>query len=188
MESKSKNPSSMRSRKLITESLIKLMMIKPYSEITITEIANNAEVVRRTFYRNYKSKEEVIEYYLLNLVKGLAIEFIKIEDVNPYNISIVYFNYMSKYSSFFQILDENNLFTLLLDVGENFIPKLNKTSKKDLGDEFDEQFLDYYHAFNVSGMWFVLMRWIRKGMVESPEELALIYDKILKVNLYNKSK
>ena len=58
---RSMNPSSRRSRRWITKALLELMMDKPYQKISITEIAEEADVVRRTFYRNFESKEDVIK-------------------------------------------------------------------------------------------------------------------------------
>ena len=46
------NPSAIRSRNEITKALIKLMGKHPYSEITVTQIVMETDLVRKTFYRN----------------------------------------------------------------------------------------------------------------------------------------
>ena len=40
------------------------MKTKKYSDITIKELAQKAGVDRKTFYRNFKSKEDVLRFYL----------------------------------------------------------------------------------------------------------------------------
>ena len=48
----------------ITEGLFILMEKKDYKDITITDITNKAGVNRITFYRNFDSKDEIINKYL----------------------------------------------------------------------------------------------------------------------------
>ena len=47
----------------IIEALFKLMAKQDYNSVTITDIAKKAGVGRATFYRYFKSKEEIINYY-----------------------------------------------------------------------------------------------------------------------------
>lgn len=45
----------------ITNSLFELMKVKPYNDISITEITDKAKVNRVSFYRNFTSKEDIID-------------------------------------------------------------------------------------------------------------------------------
>jgi AcrR family transcriptional regulator len=42
-------------------ALLQLLETENFQEITIQEITDRARVSRRTFYRNYSSKEEILE-------------------------------------------------------------------------------------------------------------------------------
>lgn len=44
----------------IYTALLQLMKIKPYKEITITDITNKAGVSRMAYYRNYKDKDDIL--------------------------------------------------------------------------------------------------------------------------------
>ena len=55
------NPSAVRSRNEITKALLKLMGKYPYSEITVTQIVMETNLVRKTFYRNFTSKDDVLD-------------------------------------------------------------------------------------------------------------------------------
>ena len=50
----------------ITEALLQLMDKKPYDDISISELAERAGVSRVSFYRNYKSKDEILLIYLID--------------------------------------------------------------------------------------------------------------------------
>ena len=63
------NASAVKSQEMITKALLDLMRDKPYSEITISEIADRANRVRRTFYAHFNSKEEVLECYIDEIIE-----------------------------------------------------------------------------------------------------------------------
>ena len=49
----SQNPSSLRSKKEITDALLKLMRDHPYSEISVKQIVMETSLARKTFYLNF---------------------------------------------------------------------------------------------------------------------------------------
>ena len=49
-----------RSRRLLKEALLHLMTQKPFRDIQVTEIADQAQVARPTFYLHYQSKQELL--------------------------------------------------------------------------------------------------------------------------------
>jgi AcrR family transcriptional regulator len=51
---------SQRSRRVITDALLDLLMEKKFNEITIQEITDTADVGRATFYLHYHNKEECL--------------------------------------------------------------------------------------------------------------------------------
>lgn len=50
-----------RVKKRITEALFSLLGRKAFSEITVTDIVQEAQVARASYYRNFESKEQVVE-------------------------------------------------------------------------------------------------------------------------------
>lgn len=58
------NPTAIQSQQWLTESLIALMEIKLFSQITIQDIYSRAGLSRQTFYNFFKSKEEILHFHL----------------------------------------------------------------------------------------------------------------------------
>lgn len=52
---------SRRSRRLIVEALLALMLEKRFERITVQEIIDRADVGRTTFYAQFRNKEDVLE-------------------------------------------------------------------------------------------------------------------------------
>lgn len=51
---------SRRSRRLIADAFIALMLERPYDRITVQDIIDRADVGRSTFYAHYRDKEDVL--------------------------------------------------------------------------------------------------------------------------------
>ena len=58
-------------RACIEAALIQLMETKPFSAITVSDIARRAGVSRNAYYRNYGSKEAILTQYLHGLIEAI---------------------------------------------------------------------------------------------------------------------
>lgn len=65
---------SQRSRRVITDALLDLLMVKKFNEITIQEITDKADVGRATFYLHYQNKEECLMQLLTGGFDSLVAE------------------------------------------------------------------------------------------------------------------
>ncbi|MEE4193839.1 MAG: TetR/AcrR family transcriptional regulator [Anaerolineae bacterium] len=66
-----------RSRNLIKDAFLSLLMDKPFHDITIQEIADAADVGRATFYLHYRSKEECLMKILTQGFDSLSAQYNK---------------------------------------------------------------------------------------------------------------
>ena len=53
----------------IMDALVQLMHTKDYNDITITDITKRAGVSRMSYYRNYKSKDDILLDYMYRILK-----------------------------------------------------------------------------------------------------------------------
>ncbi len=65
------NSLAIKSQNWIANALLKLMESHPYKDITVTQICHKANLVRKTFYRNFDSKEDILHFILDNLFNDL---------------------------------------------------------------------------------------------------------------------
>lgn len=56
-----------KSKIKISNALIQLLEDIPYENITISKLAETAQLSRRTFYRNYSTKDDIINEFYLKL-------------------------------------------------------------------------------------------------------------------------
>ena len=56
----------------IADSLLELLNHKSYHDITIGQVAANAHIGRRTFYRYFKTKDDIVTYISSKLMDRFA--------------------------------------------------------------------------------------------------------------------
>lgn len=59
-----------RSKEAIALALLKVMKIYDYKEITVTQITQEAGVSRKTFYRHFSDKDEVLKHFFTHCIKN----------------------------------------------------------------------------------------------------------------------
>lgn len=149
---------------LITQALLKLLKEKPLTSISMTDIAIEADVVRMTLYRHFKSKEEII----LHIVESKIDHLMKDMDTTPkltmYNLLLFRFRIL-KASPFTNMLYECNQLDKLLSIIRTHV--LNK-----LPVFSDVTFEPFLVDFFIGGIDKVTEIWIAEGMQTPPDEMA----------------
>lgn len=160
---------AVQSQNWLTHALLSLLVKKPLQDITICELCKKADVSRRTFYRNFESKEDVLHLYFVNLQQSY-IEVLKtIHDVDFQALASSYFTFWSKHMDFLLAAKcDSSLFTMLLDVLNSFIPHLYEHAS------LSQSPLPYDIHFIIGGFQNVLITWITHDCQESVDEIILM--------------
>ena len=176
---KSQNPSAVRSRKEISNALLQLMQEYPYAEISVKQIIMETSLARKTFYLNFRSKDDVLESILNELIREYT-EALSKENVDPLT---VIFSFCDKHKALLSLLHKNKMLYLLLIRLNEFLPEYSKTediSSNPFAKLMGELEPDYLIAFNVGAIWNVLFKWIDRGMVDSLDSIQETLKKYLK--------
>ena len=167
-----------RTRAWLLETLLELVGEKDYSEISITELTEKADVARQTFYRNYSSKDEILlsrldeirDEYLLKVQKNLESkhdpnwDFEVNQMVNLWRGNETLFKALQKAGLAFQALEK---FTEIFSLLHMKVQKLQKLDEK-------HQYLVYYLS---GGVYMVLNKWFENDMNVSVELLTDLFKK-----------
>ena len=156
----------------IQQAMNELMNTKPFREITILDIVKKAGVSRSAFYRNYNSKEEVLQSIVHDSFTAMLREFTDksdLGDINFWRHLIV--SHINQCRKFYHICNSEAWQggTLLQCMNEY----LEDIHPKNL-DNCDIKQMRYW----IGGTYNVIQGWLAEGMPETPEKLA---DEILKL-------
>lgn len=167
---------SAQSKGWILQALLTLMDKKDFRAITVKEIAQRAGVDRKTFYRNFNSKEEVLRFYLDDVCKDYIRELNQYDELTTFIIAKTYFTLCKKHISFVQKLEKNNLMVFLLMAFDEYLPIIHQTYE--VPDEY-LPYSDYALSYHAGGFWNISAKWIRNGADKTPEEMAGIIEYLL---------
>lgn len=160
-----------RVRHALTEALFSWMKRKPFSEITVTDLVTEAHVARVSYYRNFPSKESIIEEYIESVYKDLSEDepmpaFLFQEPCDALTKRFEHsFTCLLTRKSYILALYHNGFGSLVLET-------MNRVMEDAAGD-MPHDSVERYHLYFLTGAAFnVLIQWLESGAIESPHEMA----------------
>lgn len=157
-----------RTKKMIKEAFIDLMLEKNYEQITICEIADKAMINRNTFYLHYRDKADLIEKISEGCIEELRQSVYKLRETED----VYHPMYHLETSAVFYYLEQNlRIYQALLLKGRS--PYFNRLFKTFLYEAMiqeiqHQQVFDYknlqnlkiYTEFYASGYFGVIVLWL----------------------------
>lgn len=180
------NPIAIQSQKWLVAALLDLMKEKPYGKISIKEIAEKADLDRSTFYRNFKSKEDVLNLYLNELAEMYVNRLVKAGEIDMRKVSKIFLELMYEHIDFISALKKNELSGFLLDAFNKYLPHIHKLTQDKFPHTISEEHLEFALAFNAGGMWNILMKWIDEDFVHSYTDIVKAFYEISNFNFVKK--
>lgn len=156
----------------MAQSLLLLLEKSAFDEISIGEITRRAGVNRSTYYRNFTSKEDVVRFYLNQIMEEYIAAYALLGKRSLEDYLETLFQHFYARKNELLLLYQNNLSHLLLDTLNEWLHQ----SKKAERIEAQEQ---YRIAYHVGGVYNHLMLWFSRGMEEKPLEMVQIALSIL---------
>lgn len=159
------------SKQHFVEGLLIAMKQYDYKQITVTLIAQEAGLSRKTFYRLFHDRYDVLNLLFENLSND-CIAMIKSKHLHRYwDIVQIYFDYWEERKSLLELLLKNNLLSRLFDfLYQHSFDVFEYARSKDYADNYSLP-LPYLLAYSTGGIHCMLIKWIEQGMVISSSEL-----------------
>lgn len=143
----------------ITKAVLKLMQNKNLSDLTISQICDEAGVGRASFYRNFESKEDVLHKHLKDLANEWTNQH---EGLKNYNIVEAIFDHFWTHKELFIMLYRQGLAHISLQsIKDACGPKPEQTN-----------ITAYTTAYLSYGLYGWIEEWFKRGLQETPTEMA----------------
>ena len=148
----------------MADALFELMKEKDFSKITIDELTKRAKVGRVTYFRNFKSKEEIVSFKLFTLWREWSQEH-GIEEHHQFTVEnskdFFEFNYSIReyIDLIYKAKSEQTIYDAFYEVMK---PQF----------EIDGVLSQYEVRFYCYGIFGLLDYWVKNGYKETPEEMT----------------
>jgi len=165
-----------RTRKLITDALLNLLMDKKFSEITIQEITDTANVGRATFYLHYRSKDECLMQLLTEGFDSLVAEIEKNnEEQNDFvtSIELTFAHISNNRKLYLALLGDGLGGKILMDV-RNYI-KADMMSIIPVPPNFNPVLHEALATYLAGAQLDILLWWLQEEPDITKREAALLF-------------
>lgn len=149
----------------LSEALVQLMEEKPFDSITIDEIAAEAGVGRATYFRNFKSKDELLSFKMDMLLKKWYAKHSKNISTADGLKFLLEFYYSNK-DFFIPIYKDEKGAEIMSTLDKKFFPQIYNEEN------------NYQEMFYIGGIYGVFEKWFKCGFNETPEEMIKIFNSL----------
>ena len=158
-------------KECIFTALLILMEKKPYEEITITDIAKKAGVSRMSYYRLYKSKDDILIQYFNEVFEELLERAKAIGSITRYQFGLMIFQTTKENDRLLKAVLKAQLYELVL---RRLIKFCYYLAEHIVQMDMRDKRTDYWVYEEAGRFSLLLVCWIERDLKESPEEMAHI--------------
>ena len=155
-------------------ALLDLMKIKPYQDISISEICQKAKLSRTTFYKFLSGKDDLLDYLKEDLDLGYVTYKKSLEslDIPPERLAFYhYFSYWYQLREWVDVLIQNGLWEQIAMPTEKTYALISKR-QWDSTLMQDKHNLEMIYQFIASGCVQLVKQWSLQGYQKTPEEMS----------------
>lgn len=168
-----------RTQKLIRKAFLELIDEKQYDQITVTDIINQADYNRATFYRHYYDKEDlatkIIDYQIDLFIEAFMYpyRFESVIDIgNIRKEQIVIFDHILEHEDFYKLWHKLKTIPNFTEKYTNCIRIIFEEKivvTRSLNKGVDKNLYTQFYGFGLAG---IIFNWIGNGFKQSPEYMA----------------
>ena len=150
----------------LLSALVALMQYKDWSKITVTELIKDSGVARASFYRNFKSIEELVEYGLHQMTHSYHEGSPSpVEDFHSWELMRYKFRFYGEHAALILAFHRAKSSISLLDVVTDCVIEAH-------GDMPASSILKYELYYHAGAFYNMVLCWLEGGAKESPEAMA----------------
>ncbi len=177
-----------RTRRELENALVRLLKTKNIQNISVKELADEADITRATFYQHYSNPYDMLTEMQERILEQVQEIITRTTGGDSYSFFLQLFNYLSEDNVKAEILSFDN------GHGSGY-ERIGNAIHNNYMLRWDENFsgsqlkrYEYYRYYIVFGCIAVVENWVNNGKQESPEEMAKITFSVLpKEKMYLKS-
>lgn len=162
---KQTNPVALRSQQMISDALLRLMKQQPFSSITITQICKEADIGRKTFYRGFETKEDILDFQLDMLYSDFEKELIHTEHAQALPN---FFAFMKKHVEYFSMLYRQHMIPMFHEKFYSLADRMVPIWSLDPVEQ------EYRKTSLMGAVLAIASLWVQRGFSESVEEITAI--------------
>lgn len=179
MNTNARNVSKINKEKMI-QALIILLKLKPFNQITISEISQEAKVSKRTFYRAFHSKEEVLASYGLDSFNQYIATIKQFNQPDFFQIIQGLFEFWYHRREIVKILIDQRIFNLVFEQLQSELVSTYLSLNFSWHQVTNDNEIHLLMQFMLGGITEIIRDWLKVPNPVSPVVMTGKFKKIIK--------
>lgn len=173
-----------QSKQKMVRALLTLMEQYDYKEITVTQITQEAQLSRKTFYRLFSEKDEILALFFEGLFHECFTQIKALKVQHYWDVVQVFFDFWEERKDLLSLLQKNNLLQRVFEQSYQYSMQIFEfVHSKEIADSLSLP-LPYMLAYSVGGMHSMLLKWVEKDMnIPSAELISKLKSGFLSDNI-----
>ncbi len=166
---------------LIEKALIKILMEKPLSNITVKELCIEAGINRGTFYNNYNDIQDLLNQIEAGMLEELSkrLEPVLTDDITPFTVSNEVFKLVKENSELFCVTlgpnGDKNFLKTIFNLGREHCLR----NYSNYYDHISPEKLEIHYTFVSAGCGALLEKWLLGDIDMTVEEIGRTVEEII---------
>ncbi len=169
-----------KSKEIIVNTFIEILKNNAYEDITISEVLANTPLVRKTFYNNFSSKDDIVRYVCSKLMTEYLTRLTSGNEFSLYVFSSTFYEFGKEKREIFSLLFKHNLFHIFASEFNNQMASINSILPQSILNSLSEEDVNYVFAFHAQGTLAMFEIWVKSDFKKSIEEMAEMYTSIVR--------
>lgn len=169
-----------QSKEWIADAFFAQLQKKNYEDITVSEIVKKADLSRRTFYRIFDSKQDIITCLLDRIMPDYIEELKTLPEKKRDYLAIATVNFVNRHLELFRCLERNHLDYLIIDYfDQHFVSGYKEIWEQSFSDNEE---VERIFLMTISVEHYNIIRlWLELCDTKTPEEMAVLISEALKL-------
>ncbi|MFI3213025.1 MAG: TetR/AcrR family transcriptional regulator [Eubacteriales bacterium] len=168
-----------KSKKIIVDTFLEILRENPYEVITISEVLANTPLVRKTFYNNFSSKDDIVRYICKDLMAEYMTKLTGGTEFTLYKFARMFYEFGKEKRELFSLLFKNDIFHIFAKEFNEHMALVNSVLPQNMLNAYNSEDLSYIFAFHASGTLAMFEIWVKSDFQKSVDEMATIYTSIV---------
>ena len=168
-----------QSRDWLIKAFFEQLSLHPYDDITVSSIAEQAQLSRRTFYRHFNTTDDLLQQYLKTLFAHYA-DCLRQKEITQHRDTLqLFFAFWQTYAHELRLLQKHGLYERVLSVVNQWYPAIYHELQVPWHVSGSPQEILYASSFGAGGYFNILSLWLQRGCPETPDEMSSMIENIL---------
>lgn len=173
----SSNPLAVQSQSWIFHAFTGLLRTMPYDEITVSLLCRHAEIDRRTFYRYFDNKKDVLCSCMDQVFNEYMERARRLENPSAADYLRLFFRFwQGDYRDFLMALQQGGLLYAAFTAQEKYLTEISRLLDEMLGRSSGH----YEIMYRAGGLVSVLSSWADSGFSEPAETMAAVISGLIR--------